>query len=83
MLILPEILVLQLSRFGKRWWSGLSEMHMMVSFPMEADFAPFMAPDADATRSRYSLSAVVVHSGFMEDGHSSNESIISWMDNCR
>ncbi|OHT00150.1 Clan CA, family C19 [Tritrichomonas foetus] len=66
---LPEILIIQLERFGKRWF-GLGKMYQSVSFPDEdVDFQQFVSPETDCGPSVYSLIAVVMHHGFMNAGH--------------
>ena len=66
---LPEVLIIQLGRFGKRWF-GLGKVYQYVSFPDEdVDFQEFVQEDIDCGPSLYSLVAVVLHSGFMNSGH--------------
>lgn len=66
---LPEILVVHIGRFGKRWF-GLGKMYQSVSFPDEdADFSQFVPSSVDCGPSVYSLIAVVIHNGFMSSGH--------------
>ncbi|KAK8883792.1 hypothetical protein M9Y10_042891 [Tritrichomonas musculus] len=66
---LPEVLIIHLERFGKRWF-GLGKMYQNVSFPEDdADFSQFMPPTVESGPSLYSLVAVVIHNGFMSSGH--------------
>jgi hypothetical protein len=66
---LPEILILQVARFGKRWF-GLGKVFKMVSFPLSGmDMSHFVARDIEVGPSHYDLTAVVFHEGFMDSGH--------------
>jgi len=66
---LPEVLIVQIERLGKRWF-GVGKMHQYVAFPCDdVDFAPFIAPQVDCGSSKYSLTAVISHIGFMNRGH--------------
>ena len=66
---LPEILILQIARFGKRWF-GLGKVHKMVLFPdLNVDFSHLVEEEIDCGPSKYNLTAIVFHTGFMNDGH--------------
>ena len=66
---LPEILILQVARFGKRWF-GLGKVHKMVTFPdLDVDFSHFVGEGIDCGPAKYNLTAVVFHTGFMDGGH--------------
>jgi hypothetical protein len=66
---LPEILICQVARFGKRWF-GLGKMHNIVSFTdSDMDMSRFAAADVDCGPSVYELAAVVSHSGTLSGGH--------------
>lgn len=66
---LPEVLIVQINRFGKRWF-GLGKVYRMVSFPdLDVDFSHFVEEEIDCGPSKYSLTAVVFHAGFMNVGH--------------
>jgi hypothetical protein len=66
---LPEVLIIQIARFGHRWF-GLGKVHRMVSFPDEnVDFSHFIPPDIDCGPCRFNLTAVIHHTGFMTGGH--------------
>jgi hypothetical protein len=66
---LPEILICQVARFGKRWF-GLGKVHKIVSFTdQNLDMSHFVAPGIDCGPSVYELVAVVSHSGTLSSGH--------------
>ena len=67
---LPEILILHISRFTKRWY-GQGKVFQFVSFPgqEDVDFGHFVPPDINCGPTIYKLVAVVSHSGTMNIGH--------------
>ena len=67
---LPEILILHLGRFTKRWF-GQGKLFQFVSFPGEndVDFGHFVPPEVNCGPSVYNIAAVVSHAGIMNAGH--------------
>lgn len=67
---LPEVFILQLARFGKRWF-GLGKMHQFILFPAgsDIDFGHFVPSIINCGPTAYRLSSIVAHTGFMSTGH--------------
>lgn len=66
---LPEVLILQLNRYGKRWF-GLGKYYYHVSFPYEnVDFSKFLPDTIECNNCIYDLFSVIFHSGSMNSGH--------------
>ena len=67
---LPEILILHISRFTKRWY-GQGKVFQFISFPgqEDVDFGHFVPPDINCGPTVYKLVAIVAHSGTMNKGH--------------
>lgn len=66
---LPEVLILQLNRYGKRWF-GVGKFYYHVSYPVEnVDFSKFLPETVECENCKYDLFSVVFHSGFMNSGH--------------
>ena len=67
---LPEILILHLVRFTKRWF-GQGKVFQFISFPGQGDidFGHFVPSEVNCGPTIYQLSAIVSHSGTMNKGH--------------
>lgn len=66
---LPEILILQLSRFEYNYQLGIrSKINSVFNFPVDLDLKDFMANNIDQI-TKYELRGVVMHEGTADFGH--------------
>jgi ubiquitin carboxyl-terminal hydrolase 7 len=68
---LPSILQLHLRRFEMDWdWNQYVKINDRFEFPATIDLSPFLAQDADGSRSAvFELFGVLVHTGGARGGH--------------
>jgi ubiquitin C-terminal hydrolase len=74
----PEILVIQLKRFGMDSYGNNLANKEIVSFPIQnLDLTPYTHPSSTESRGKYDLYAVVRHFGDLNYGHYTS---ICWND---